>query len=133
MVYDSRRHKTIVFGGVSGQKILGDTWEFDGSTWAKVSDDGPGRMAMGYAFDSKRGVLVVNGGASSNAIVGDTWSWDGTQWKQLAQDGPPKRMMGYMAYDRKRDKVVLFGGRLGWPNDANDTWVWDGIKWNEAK
>ena len=41
--------------------------------------------------------------------------------------------MGYLAYDKERKKVVLFGGRLGWPNDTNDTWEWDGNKWNELK
>jgi hypothetical protein len=39
--------------------------------------------------------------------------------------------MGYLAYDRRRDRVVLFGGRRGWPNDLNDTWEWDGSRWTE--
>ena len=40
-------------------------------------------------------------------------------------------MMGYMAYDKKRNITMLFGGRLGWPNDANDTWEWDGEHWKK--
>jgi hypothetical protein len=88
-------------------------------------------MAMGYAYDSKNGSLVIFGGSSSTGILGDTWAWDGKQWKQLATEGPAPRMMGYLAYDKKRNTVVLFGGRLGWPNDANDTWEWDGAKWRK--
>lgn len=60
----------------------------------------------------------------------------GMGWKgmeKLADAGPPARVMGYMAYDKERDRVVLFGGRLGWPNDANDTWEWDGAAWKEVK
>jgi len=41
--------------------------------------------------------------------------------------------MGYMAYDKYRDRVVLFGGCLGWPNGANDSWEWDGKRWKEIK
>ena len=36
-------------------------------------------------------------------------------------------------YDKERKKVVMFGGRFGWPNDANDTWEWDGTQWKEIK
>jgi hypothetical protein len=47
----------------------------------------------------------------------------------LSSDGPSKRTMGYLAYDKNRDRIILFGGRLGWPNDADDSWEWDGTKW----
>ena len=41
--------------------------------------------------------------------------------------------MGYMAYDRKRDRIVLFGGRKGWPDgDLNDTWEWNGTEWRRV-
>ena len=70
---------------------------------------------------------------SKEGMKGDTWSWDGKTWKQLATTGPSPRAMGYMAYDKNRDRIVLFGGRMGWPNDANDTWEWDGKEWKEIK
>jgi hypothetical protein len=38
-----------------------------------------------------------------------------------------------MAYDKESDKIILFGGRIKWPTDANDTWEWDGIQWKEIK
>ena len=72
-------------------------------------------------------------GISVDGMKSDTWSWDGKEWKQLATNGPSARAMGYMAYDKKRDRVVLFGGRPGWPNDANDTWEWNGNEWKEIK
>ena len=42
--------------------------------------------------------------------------------------------MGQLAYDAKRDRLVLFGGRAGYPNgDLQDTWEWDGSKWVQFK
>jgi hypothetical protein len=137
MVYDSKRKKTVLFGGGDGSgKRFNDTWEFDGAKWDSIPATGsnPGsRLSPGYAYDSKRGLLIIFGGISVNGMQADTWSWDGKEWKQLATNGPSKRAMGYMAYDKGRDRVVMFGGRLGWPNDANDTWEWDGKKWKEIK
>ncbi len=137
MVYDGRRGKTVLFGGMArapqGQRppSLGDTWEYDGQTWVKREVDGPSaRHAAGIAYDSKRGLVILFGGAGENGFQRDTWSWDGTSWKQLATGGPEARAMGYLAYDKKRDRVVLFGGRKGWPNgDLSDTWEWDGKNW----
>ena len=76
--------------------------------------------------------MILFGGMADGKMQNDTWAWNGHEWKKLADTGPAPRAMGYMAYDSKRDRVVLFGGRLGWPNDANDTWEWDGMKWMEV-
>jgi hypothetical protein len=137
MVYDSKRNKTVLFGGMGAtpQNLYGDTWEYDGTEWKKVSDNGPAaRMAMGYTYDTKRGTMIIFSGSSSAGILSDMWAWDGKEWKQLPfSSGPAPRMMGYLSYDSKRDMVVLFGGRLGWPNDANDTWEWNGELWTEIK
>lgn len=137
MVFDSKRKKTILFGGMGGSgNRLDDLWEFDGTKWDSIPVAGshPGhRLSPGYTYDSKRGWLVIFGGIAGNEIKADTWAWDGKEWKQLATNGPAARTMGYLAYDKKRDRVVLFGGRLGWPNDANDTWEWDGTEWKEIK
>jgi hypothetical protein len=70
---------------------------------------------------------------SKDGFVNDTWSYDGAAWKKLSDGGPPKRAMGYLAYDKERKKLIMFGGRLGWPNDINDTWEWDGTRWTEIK
>jgi hypothetical protein len=136
MVYDSKRNKTILFGGMGADnKRLKDTWELDGNTWKLADTTGPaatGRLSPGYAYDSKRGLLIIFGGAGDNGLLGDTWSWDGKSWRKLSDTGPSPRAMGYMAYDKERDRVVLFGGRAGWPNDMNDTWEWDGKEWKQV-
>jgi hypothetical protein len=140
MVFDERRARTVVFGGVGAatpptpSPPLGDVWEFDGHTWMKITaPNGPSpRHSAGAAYDSRRNRVLVFGGLGAGGMLGDLWAWNGETWTKLADvspDGPAPRTMGYLAYDRRRDRVVLFGGRAGWPNDLNDTWEWDGAAW----
>ncbi len=97
-------------------------------------------MQILFAFFLLTGVITNNtrqgtaiNGSSEKGMLGDTWAWDGKEWKQLATAGPSPGAMGYMAYDKARDRTVLFGGRPGWPNNAHDTWEWDGKEWKEIK
>jgi hypothetical protein len=58
------------------------------------------------------------------------WGWNGTQWQQVTEGGPPGRILGGVAYDEKRNVLVLYGGRpiaLGKCNQ--ETWEWDGKTW----
>jgi len=63
---------------------------------------------------------------NSNVI----WGWNGTQWQRVAEGGPFRRILGGVAYDEKRNVLVLYGGRpiaLGKCN--RETWEWDGQVW----
>lgn len=140
MVFDSKRNRSVLFGGMGssaapGQRppLLGDTWELDGKSWKRIAIDGPSaRNSPGVAYDSRRGRVILFGGSDSTGFKGDTWAYDGTAWTKLAETGPEPRVMGYVAYDKKRDRVVLFGGRKGWPDgDLNDTWEFDGTSWRK--
>lgn len=143
MVFDERRGRTVVFGGMGVARPptppppFGDVWEFDGRAWTKIATTGgpSPRHSAGATYDSKRGRVLIFGGFGADGMLGDLWSWNGTAWTKLADaspNGPEPRAMGYIAYDRKRDRVVLFGGRKGWPNDLNDTWEWDGSRWRRV-
>ena len=138
MVFDERRGRVVVFGGMGraaaeGERParLGDTWEYDGAHWTRLDVDGPSpRFAAGATYDSERGMVVVFGGIGNGGFLGDTWAWNGTAWRRLSDTGPAPRGMGELAYDAERDRVVLFGGRRGWPDgDLADTWEWDGTRW----
>jgi hypothetical protein len=47
MVYDSKRHEVVLFGGISPpdadgrQQYLNDTWLWDGENWRSASAAGP--------------------------------------------------------------------------------------------
>ncbi len=141
MVFDERRGRTVVFGGTGAYgpdqtpPRLGDLWEFDGQRWStREFANGPSpRTSPGAAYDSKRGVTVIFGGVDGSGFVGDLWAWNGAAWRRLADAssaGPAPRATAQLAYDQRRDRIVLFGGRKGWPDgDLNDTWEWDGATW----
>lgn len=141
MVYDAGRRKVVLFGGMGVRTgaapapMLGDTWEFDGSTWTPRPVPGPpARLGAGIAYDAKRARVLLFGGANHERVFDDLWSWDGTSWTKLAEGGPEPRVMGYIAYDRMRDRIVLFGGRrrAAVESDLGDTWEWDGARWRRV-
>jgi hypothetical protein len=58
------------------------------------------------------------------------WGWNGTGWQRVTEGGPLRRILGGVAYDEKRNMLVLYGGRpidLGKCNQ--ETWEWDGETW----
>lgn len=122
MTYDSARGVTVLFGGVAYPDELGDTWEWNGTTWALRSTSGPSpRYALAMAYDSNRGVTVLFGGYS-DSVQRDTWEWDGKTWTLRSTPGPSPRDSNAMAYDSARGVAVLF-------SPAGDTWEWDGMTW----
>lgn len=133
LAYDTQRRVTVLFGGFDGSpqsgSLLGDTWEWDGTTWRKATDIGPSRR-LGHAMvhDEKRQVTVLFGG-NAGAYCGDTWEWDGSSWRQVASKGPSPRGRHAMAYDSARGVTVLFGGA---PRGGGETWEWDGVVWKQV-
>jgi hypothetical protein len=127
--------------------------------WVLRATNGPPpRYALSMAYDSARGVTVLYGGGVVVANVGyvgfgEVWEWNGAQWQQrttyqasnawhqvaggywqpLYGDMPAGRMQHAMAYDSRRGRVVMFGGRSAGPDNGdhefNDTWEWDGLRW----
>ena len=124
MAYDTARGRVVLCGGVTYFNnhfvVLGDTWEWDGTTWTRPSTSEPGpRWGHAMAYDTARGRVVLFGGYGLfDVYLGDTWEWDGTTWTQRVTSGPSPRLHHAMAYDTARGWVVLFGG-----SDGNgDTW-----------
>ncbi len=143
MVFDESRGRTVVFGGngvgapPTPPPTFGDLWEYDGRAWTKIdAPNGPSpRHSAGATYDAKRNRVIMFGGLGPSGMLGDTWSWDGRVWTKLVDTsptGPDPRAMGYLAYDKRRDRIVLFGGRKGWPHDLNDTWEFDGTAWRRV-
>ena len=62
------------------------------------------------------------------------WGWNGKQWQRVIKGGPPGRILGGVAYDEKRNVLILYGGRpitLGKCNQ--ETWEWDGETWTQKE
>ena len=59
-----------------------------------------------------------------------SWRWDGAAWASVTGTQPSLRYNAALAYDRDRNRVVLYGGEVaaGTP-DLADTWEFDGTTW----
>lgn len=136
MVYDSYRHKTVLFGGLARAGYMNDTWEYDGSTWSQINtlDYPPGRDAHAMVYDSYRHVTVLFGGYSpTNSFLNDTWEYDGSNWHHIyPPQSPPGRHHFGMAYDSLRHVIVLFGGHGATSPQMSDTWEYDGSTWRQV-
>jgi hypothetical protein len=136
MVFDSVRGVTVLFGGeVLNGPIMGDTWEWNGTTWTNRAPNPapPARYSHAMAYDPVRGRTILFGGTGSAGLLGDTWEWDGTTWARAFPPGsPPARFGHVMAHHPDfrgpgAGEVVLFGGYGG--TRLKDTWTWDGTRW----
>ncbi|MCB9879569.1 MAG: hypothetical protein H6835_18395 [Planctomycetes bacterium] len=137
MVYDTRRHMLVTFGGRSPTTTAtaNDTWEYDGTDWQQVSPAASpnARAFYSMAFDQRRGVTVLYGTQSGGSVTGgnQTWTYDGSTWLQvLTPTTPPGLETPAMAYDAARGVVVMFGGWDGFGGTMYDqTWEFDGSDW----
>ncbi len=140
MAYDKARNRVVLFGGVTGGLygiILDDTWEWDGTSWIPRSPQQHPQAREGAAmvYDEADSQVILFGGIcydSVYSVCNDTWAWDGSNWTQLDPDtSPPPRYMHAMAYDKKRERIVLFGGTDSTGcQQLSDTWEWDGSDWH---
>lgn len=135
MTYDAAGHCTVLFGGL-GQAgtSLGDTWKWNAFTnyWLQVPNPGPSaRSGHAMTYDEARDCVVVFGGVGNGNTHTDTWErhWLNQNWTQANPAlSPPALSSVHMAYDRGRQRVVLFGS-LGPLSTASETWEWDGGDW----
>lgn len=126
MAYDSQRGVITLFGGQTlgpnySSTYLGDTWEWNGTSWTQASSTGPSpRSLPAMAYDAGRGVTVLFGGHS---LQNDTWEWNGTSWIQRNPSTVPATSeAATMAYDAHRAVTMMCNG--------THTYEWDGINWH---
>ncbi len=122
IAYDEARDRTVLQLGDS----LGETWEWDGNVWRQVATNGPGDEVE-MVYDAARQRMVCVSAIPQTGLF-RTWFWDGTRWTQTLGATPLGRFDQGMAYDRARDRVVLFGGLRG-GQDSSETWEFDGMHW----
>ncbi|MBN8553933.1 MAG: hypothetical protein J0L93_00635 [Deltaproteobacteria bacterium] len=91
------------------------------------------RTYHAMVYDVARRETVLFGGSDAVTGVsysGETWVWNGSNWRLASKTGPSPRILHAMAYDKVRQRVVLFGG-----SDASgklaDTWEWNGSSWSQ--
>ena len=135
-VLDTARQRLVLFGGNArfASPALPETWEWDGANWLQSSTPGgpPKLDYPGLAYDPVRGRTVLFGGDRSgngSQVSNETWEWDGIAWQQrFPANSPPARYYTHMAFDPRRQRVLLFSGQRSVL--TNDTWEWNGVDWS---
>lgn len=126
--YDPVRQRVVVFGGYSADFIkLGDTWEWDGTSWelrapTQPQPAGPGeRNGAQLAWDPVRQRVVMVGGESYTAQHSDMWEWTGSSWTPRQATGLTPRVNHALAYDTHRSRLIAVCGVRG-GSSLGDTW-----------
>lgn len=124
--YDGQQ-RVVLFGGHDDAiQVLGDTWRWDGASWAQLQGQPAptARLGAAMAYDSHRGCAVLFGGGAADTSVlasDETWELDGAGWTlRTPYTSPGGRRYAAMAYDAQRRRAVLFGGGDDFALD--DTW-----------
>lgn len=145
MVYDSKRHRCVLFGGQTYTNsqfyIALDTWEWNGTNWAQINTSNA--PAWVYAdqfsscYDSVRGQTLIFGGIDNTGRLHELWAYDGTNWTHLLQPGPIAGGATLMAFDSWRNVAVLLGARSQLAStpypDSGAVWEWNGTQWQERE
>ncbi|MBN2384661.1 hypothetical protein JXQ70_17440 [bacterium] len=144
MIYDQMRKKIVMFGGSvlnQGEDSFYDsdeTWEYNGIDWMKIetSQKPPKRSYHCMAYNSTTHQTIIFSGISSDGqgggdLLNDTWIYDGKNWSEIFTKSKPSfRFRAEMAYDSKRNVVVLYGGDWGGGSTPDDIcWEFDGEDW----
>ncbi|HIE10924.1 MAG TPA: hypothetical protein EYP62_04865, partial [Kiritimatiellae bacterium] len=108
MVYDYKRDRIVVFGGMDGEKIYGDTYE-----GTPVWNDLGGEIS--YSNPSSVG--------SPRLIL----------WEKIDVSPSPSPRWGHsMVYDPVNERVVLFGGFNAEHAPLNDLWTYSFQTWHQV-
>ena len=142
LAYDAAHGVTVLFGGGTDDSPLRDTWLWDGTSWRQTHVGAPPpRRGFAMAYDAAHQDIVLFGGeldqdrtingVAIDTFVSDTWVWSGASWQDVTGRSvvaPSARGGHAMAYDARRQRVVLYGGTFG-PDAKTDTWEWNGSRW----
>lgn len=132
-IFDPVRNRMLIFGGSLNEGYFGthnETWELDLRpaipSWRQLNPGGPlplARRTLTSVFDPRRNRMVIFGGwdgtPNPSAFLNDTWALSLTPgnvaWTQLSPTGPTPEVRDAMAaaYDRRGDRMVMFGGWSG--------------------
>ncbi|MFN7974845.1 MAG: Ig domain-containing protein [Acidobacteriota bacterium] len=76
MAFDKGSSAMVLFGGEAAS-LFGDTWEYDGSGWTRITSfTGPSARARhAMAYDDARDKVVLFGGDVGGVALRDTWEY----------------------------------------------------------
>jgi hypothetical protein len=107
--------------------LLEDLWNWDGRRWALLAaKTGVGMLGHQLFADGVGNVFTIRGS-------GRTARWNGQVWTTVLEDSSLRRFNAAGAWDSRRRRYVLYGGKLENPDRiASDTWEFDGTRWAQV-
>jgi hypothetical protein len=134
-VYDEKTAALYLYSvPQAGGAISATRW--NGTTLTPVTSAAPPCVPVRRQFTalgSNPGGLFFYANSCSlpaTTILPQTWRWDGSTWTSLTGTQPLSRSNAALAFDRDRNRVVLYGGEVGAGTpDLADTWEFDGTTW----
>ncbi len=125
-VFDPIRQNVVLFGGLSDNWVVQNTWTWDGTDWTErfpATQPPPLYFTTG-GFDPTLKTVVVFGGGSQGIDQNTTWLWNGSDWRQVSplKSPPPRELFG-TAWDGATHQFLIFDGYLFNANQVyGDTW-----------
>jgi len=109
--YDQKVGEVVLYGGMRGTLVLGDTWTFLGGVWTNITStiaahDPPARWGSVFIYSPQNNGTLLFGGCARainpvemkcNQLMNDTWNlFPGTNGKLLwALQAPSSSPLGY--------------------------------------
>lgn len=124
-IYDAKRARMVVFGGIDSRSSHNDVWALSLSgnpEWSALAPTGnapSARYGHSAIYDPARDRMVVFGGYAAAGSCQDLWALslgESPAWSALEPDGKaPAARHGHSAvYDSKHERMVVFGGYDGY-------------------
>ena len=112
-----------LFGGITSSGLSGESFQYDGVNWVMTSNV-PAEARYNHVIcEGPGGLLAMFGGRDSSGLLGNLHLFSSGNWgPALVQTQPPAREAHGMAFDKRRNVVVLYGGLGSAGLPLNDTW-----------
>ncbi|HET7711837.1 MAG TPA: kelch repeat-containing protein [Thermoanaerobaculia bacterium] len=138
--FDSVRDRVVLYGGFTisadgkTTTTFTDTWEFDGTTWTQVVQEGPKVTYPRLAYDAARNQTIMVGMNDKNETVTYVYDAGARSWKAIETAAKPACAFdGAATYQPHNNTVVFLEGICASPGPTTEAWEWDGSNWAKVE
>jgi hypothetical protein len=110
MTWSDAHRGVVLYGGFSPTSSFRDLWRWNGATWARLDSLGPVDTEGPSLAETRRGLVLIAAMPGTQPAGVAAWLYAGGAWSPLAAPGPPLGIGQTMAFDSRRQRLVLFGG-----------------------
>ena len=145
MAFDRNSDRVVLYGGQrindEGNAVTYhyDMWEFDGSQWTRIAENGPQMRTPILVFDDARDELLLLGHDDQLVTHMYEWNRETSAWVELTpQLLPPCVNESSAAFIPSEEKVFLMGGLCVNADptktspSTEEIFKWDGTNWEKV-